>query len=193
MSFDIIGTSLGLISALTMQPDQQSLSSAVIASSEAYAEWNAMGKEMAELEMQEKMNGGRSVPAGMMQERMAQQRRYLERSHIISTRQKVWIAQDEARTEELESLRGSLVIGNIKGLAPLVLMGCGVACFFIGLVCFVVDTQPTVVWATTVGAIVLGLSVLPVDALLHSRHARTKLKGPLQTLKRKMTSGSSNV
>lgn len=187
LSFDVIGTAVGLFSALTMQPDQQRLSQALYESSEAYAEWVAISRELAELEQHDKMNSGRSIPQHMMQQRMAEQRHFLQRSAILRERQKKWIQEDEVRTEELEELKRALIIGNIKGLAPLVLMALGIVCFFIALLCFLIDTQPPVVWGTTLGAILVGASVLPVDALLHSSSTRTNLAKPLKTITRRMT------
>jgi hypothetical protein len=178
---------MGLISALTMQPDQQRLNQELFASSEAYAEWIAIVRELAELELQEKLSSGRSVPLHLMQERTAQQRRYLERTAVLNERKKNWIKQDEARAEELEDLRRALVVGNIKGLAPLILMALGIICFFVGLLCFVIDTQPPVVWGTTLGAVVLGACVIPVDAVLHSKRTRAKFAKPIKAVTRRMT------
>lgn len=187
LSFDVIGTAIGLLSALTMQPDQQRLNQALFASSEAYAEWVAIARELAELELQEKLGSGRSVPLHLMQERMAQQRQYLERTVVLNERKKNWIKQDEARTEELEDLSRALVVGNIKGLAPLALMALGIICFFVGLLCFVIDTQPPVVWGTTLGSVILGASVIPVDAILHSKRTRAKFAKPIKAVTRRMT------
>lgn len=192
LSFDVVGTAVGLFSALTMAPDQQRLNQELFASSEAYAEWVVIARELAELEMQEEMNSGRSIPSHFMQERMAQQRHYLQRTAILRERKKTWIKQDERRTLELEDVRRALVVGNIKGLAPLVLMALGIFCFFIALLCFVIDTQPAVVWGPTLAAVLLGASVLPVDALLHSNSTRTRFARPLKAVTRRMT-GSGYV
>ncbi|KAF8305115.1 hypothetical protein DL93DRAFT_2172776, partial [Clavulina sp. PMI_390] len=163
LAFDIIGTAVGLFSAITMQPHQTRLNQELFASSEAYSEWVAIARELAELELEDKMNSGRSIPAHFMQERLAQQRRYMQRTTILKERQKTWLRDDEARTEELEHIRELLIVGNIKGLLPLILMALGITCFFIGLVCFLVDTQPPIVWGTTMAAILIGASALPID------------------------------
>lgn len=175
LSFDIIGTAMGLISALTMQPDQQHLNQAVFDTTQAYAEWTAISRELDQIAQQESLNSGRSIPQHLMNDHVRQQRERMVARHLLETRKKSWLEEDAGRAEELEELRKGIVVGNIKGLAPQVFMAFGIVCFFLALLSFVGETQPRVVWVPTLVAVVFGASILPIDALLHSRRTRAKM------------------
>jgi len=174
LSFDIIGTAMGLISALTMQPDQQRLNQAVFEATAAHAEWRTFTRELEQIAYLDK-GTGRSIPQNMMEETMRKQRDRSERRHLLEICRTKWIAEDEGRCAEIEDIRRVVVVGNVKGIAPLFLMALGIVSFFVSLLGFVIDTQPRVVWITTVVAVCGGGLILPVDALLHSRRAKAKL------------------
>jgi len=168
LSFDIIGTATGLISALTMQPDQLRLNQAVFEATTAHAEWRSFSRELEQIAILDK-GPGRSVPQHLQEELARKQRDRWERQHFLELRKMKWIEEDRGRTREVEYVRRALVVGNIKGMAPLCLMGMGIVCFFASLIAFTVDTQPTVVWAVLVASVCGGCLILPVDAFLHSR------------------------
>lgn len=166
---------MGLVSALTMQPDQQHLNQAAFDATQAYEEWSAISRELEQLTQQDNINSGRSIPQHLMSEHVRQQRERMIARHLLETRKKTWLEENVGRATEVEELRKGVVVGNIKGFAPVVLMAFGIVCFFLALLGFVAETQPKVVWVPTLVAVILGAMILPVDALLHSRRTRAKV------------------
>jgi hypothetical protein len=57
--------------------------------------------------------------------------------------------------DELPSLRSATSVAYAASIAVPLIVGAGVACFVIGVLCFVKDAQPVGVWAT-VFAVVFG-------------------------------------
>jgi hypothetical protein len=165
LAFDVIGTATGLISALTLSPSSARIHDAVMRAEESLAIWRELTEELTNINLEERTFSGRSIPREFFQEHMAKQRERVQRKSVLDARMKTWEVEEESRVKHLDDLRALMKAGKIKGWAPLMMMAIGIICFFLGLLGFVVDSQPRTVWVPTVCVVLVSVLALPLDAM----------------------------
>jgi len=167
LSFDILGTATGLISAMTLQPDNARIQEAALQAEQSLSAWKELAGELQSINVEDRAFQGRSMTKEMFSEIQQKQQARRRRKTILDSQMKAWEAEEEKRSKQLDELRVNVVVGNVKGFAPLMMMTLGILCFFVGMLCFVISSQPRSVWISTLVGVVISAMVLPMDAYLH--------------------------
>lgn len=152
ISFDVLGASMGLLGALSVQWTLKRTQTEVA----DVKEMAALLKKIA----RHKGNVNADTSGAQADDHIWEERqRYLQLVDALEVR---------IGRRQQERGRLALVTPIIALSLPAFTVGCGVFCFFIGLSCFVFDTQPASVSITTQVIIALGIVVLPVVTFAHS-------------------------
>lgn len=152
---------------MTLQPDNARIQDAVFQAEHSLATWKELNDELSTIGVDEKVFQGRSMTKEMFNEIQQKQTSRKRRKAFLDSHLKNWEMAEEKRIKELDELRIDVVVGNVKGFAPLMMMALGILSFFLALLCFVISSQPKAVWISTLVGVVLSACILPVDAYLH--------------------------